>query len=195
MVPRIAVTRTAVPRLVYAAHVPLGGRVAGTGVVVAAHQGEAECAMTRPPGGDSVERGGGAPAGCVQQVAQAEDVSCAAAFDGAAQAVKRAASRLLRHGHAGGAKGRGLADVQVADDQRRTRGPVDRLLRQQPQRLAPQFNPAVAYCQHDDISSMQVGTLLGMATTPNGEAVGQVARPTLQWTSLKRTVHIREVVG
>src|SRR5581483_7815226 len=116
--------------------VPLRGRIARLGVVIAAHQGQREIAVRgapRPKGG--IERTD-ASARCMQEIAQDEELLRTRAREQRAQALQVMGGRTARHRHTRGTKGGALSEMNIGDEKRALARPVQRALDEQLHPLA-----------------------------------------------------------
>lgn len=127
-----------IERLVDAADVPLARRVAGAGVVVAADQ---EHVDARADGrgakiGEGGECFGCAAGGCVEEIAEEENPGRGGFVDERGKTSEVGAGGEFGNRDARGTEGGGLAEVEIGDDERGGRRPVDRAIGEQTPRLA-----------------------------------------------------------
>jgi hypothetical protein len=130
---RVVAQRQAVEdeRLVQHLDAEAGRRIAGTVVVVAAHERQLEGGVRDAPAGKRGLRRARLRVRGMQQVAEEDDAARAVARDQRREAIQRLASGAVRHGDAEAAEGLRLADVRIGDEQRRARRPPGGLLGQQ----------------------------------------------------------------
>jgi hypothetical protein len=123
-------------RLVGAVDAPVGGRITGALVVVAAHQQNRQVGVLIAPRGEGGERARVAAFAVVQQIAEDDESGRFGADERGRQSGEVGARIAFGQGDAMGAEGRCLADVRIGDEQRPRSLPKDRAFRQQAQRLA-----------------------------------------------------------
>ena len=111
-------------------------RVAGTVVVVAAHQHELERRVCGAPARQRAERRGRMGSFRVQEVTEKDDATRRTRGDEFGKPREVRARRAARHRHAQRAEAHRLAEVRVGDQQRAGAREVGCLLRQQFERLA-----------------------------------------------------------
>jgi hypothetical protein len=87
------------------------------GVVVAAHQGQRQAGMARPPGDHRRHGAGGVGTRRVQQVAQEDDFASAGGVQQRIEPLQRGIGGGLGHRHAETAERHRLADVRVGHQQ------------------------------------------------------------------------------
>ena len=121
------------PRFVHHRHAGFGRRVAGVVVVVATHQGDAQCGVTRAPLCQRLQHRRRAGAGRMQKIAQAHQVTSAGGGDQRVEPLQVVVRGASRHWLAQRAKARRLAQVQIGDEHGGLGGPPQRRVAQQPQ--------------------------------------------------------------
>src|SRR5471032_2050595 len=89
--------------------------------------------MTLTPGSEGVQGAAGVRAGAMEEVAEKDHQRARESRQQPVQALKVVRRRALRHRLAQAAIGRRLAKMRIGDQQALSRGPIDCLVRQQPQ--------------------------------------------------------------
>src|SRR5688500_8640465 len=126
------------------AHLPFGRRVACARIVVSPHERDGEPAALLAPPGKALERAGCTCCRAVQAVAEEYHMLRAAAGEGAIEPFDVLRGRPGRKGNAGAAEARRLAEMEVGDEERVLRRPVDRLLCEKEQPLPRDLAPGHA---------------------------------------------------
>ncbi len=118
-------------RLVHHHDLQVGRRIAGTVVMVAPHQRQAQPRMPLAPGPDRSQRRRRMRGLCMQEDTQEQDVIDRMLLQQLVERFQVLCSGAGGYRNAEGAEGRGLAEMDVGDDQQALPRPVQCALRQQ----------------------------------------------------------------